>query len=89
MYTFLRKVIGKGEIMEDKYYKQFKIFGENVRKVRLEKGITLKELSEKTKISEKYLNRIEEGNARRLSTYHLYIISQGLRVLPHVLCENI
>lgn len=74
---------------EEEILEKFKIFGENVRKYRLQKNLTIKELSEKTDITEKYLNRIENGIAKRLNVSHIFDIAHALGVFPHELCEGI
>ena len=66
-----------------------KIFGENVRKQRENKNITIKELSQKTKIREQYLIKIENGSAFNLPLSYVFILSEGLKTKPHILCFGI
>ena len=57
-----------------------KQFGKNVQTIRTKKNITVKQLAEKTGISEKYLLKIEKGEAIGVSTMHLLNIAEGLAV---------
>ena len=66
-----------------------KILGKNVQKQREKINMTIKELSEKTKIKIQYLEKIEKGNAKKLSYYKIYLIAQKLNTKLHVLCEGI
>lgn len=50
------------ESLEDIY----RLVGKNVKKYRLEKGLSIKELSEKSHVSEKYLMKIENCEAKKL-----------------------
>lgn len=68
---------------------KLKIFGNNVRKYRESKGLSIKELSDKTKITERHLTRIEQGVAKRVNVSHIYILAEGLKIQPHKLCEGI
>ncbi len=70
---------------DERTIKLVKLFGENVQRIRLEKGISIKELSEKTGIREKYLKRIEKGEALGLTTLHVFILAEALLVKPHLL----
>lgn len=74
---------------EEKVLEKFRIFGENVRKYRLQKIMTIKELSEKTGITERHLNRIENGTAKRLNVSHIFNLAKSLGILPHELCKGI
>ena len=68
---------------------EFKIFGNNVKKYRESKGLSIKELSDKTGITERYLTRIEQGIARRVNVSHIFILAEGLKIQPHKLCDGI
>ncbi len=68
---------------------EFEIFGNNVKKYRESKGLSIKELSDKTGITERYLTRIEQGIARRVNVSHIFILAEGLKIQPHKLCEGI
>ena len=50
--------------------------------------MTIKELSEKTGISERYLEKIENGVYIDISTLHLFKLADGLGIAPHELCEG-
>ncbi|MCQ2744307.1 MAG: helix-turn-helix domain-containing protein [bacterium] len=66
-----------------------RIFGENVRNIRVEKGLTIKEVSLKTGITEKYLFKIENGNAKGMKISHIFKLAQALNMMPYQLCEGI
>ena len=76
-------------MQNEEYENEFKIFGINVRKYRESKGLSIKELSAKTGISERHLTRIEQGVARRVNVSHIFILAEGLKTPPHMLCEGI
>ncbi len=59
-------------------YKILKIVGQNIQKKRIARNLTIKQLSQKTKIREEYLKKIEKGTAIRMSTKHLFIIAEIL-----------
>lgn len=81
-----RKVI---KMLDEEFLKVLKIFGENVRKNRKKANMTIKELSEKTSISERYLKRIEHGDYTGISTSHIFKLAKGLGVTPRELCRDI
>lgn len=62
-----------------------KILGENIQKIRIEKNITLKDLSERTGIRERYLKKIEKDTAARITAAHLYKIADTLEVEAYLL----
>lgn len=66
--------------MEEK--RQLEKIGRKIKSLRKTKKISLQELSERTGIREKYLKKIEEGMAIRLSIGTLEIITKsfGLEV---------
>jgi len=64
-----------------------KIFGENIRKQREKENLTLKDIAEKTKIREQYLQKIENGNAAGIRCSHIFIIAYALKTKAHKLCE--
>ena len=74
---------------EEKIINKLKHFGKKVNKIRTKKGLSIKELSEKTGIAEKYLIKIENGTAKRLNVLQVIDIAKGLNILPHKLCEKI
>lgn len=75
--------------MKQEYIKVFKTVGENIKNVREEKGMTLEEISVKTGIREKYLKKIEKGEAFGFTATQLMKIACALKVKPHVLVEGL
>ena len=73
----------------DNHSEEFKIFGNNVKKYRESKRLSIKELSDKTGITVRHLTRIEQGIARRVNVSHIFILAEGLKIPPHKLCEGI
>ena len=65
-------------IYDDETIRLIKIFGMNVKKIRLGKNISIKELSEKTGIREKYLKKIEKGEAVGITITQMWQISEML-----------
>ncbi len=57
-----------------------KIFGNNIRKIREDKHISLEELANMSGICKKYLNKIENGEATRVNTKHLYLLTKALKI---------
>ncbi len=74
---------------EEEILEKFKIFGQNIRKIREGKGLTIQELALQTGIKEKYLKKMENGKAKRISMSHIYDIANCLNILPGDLCEGI
>lgn len=70
-------------------YETLEILGKNIQKIRTKKKITIKELSKKTEINEKYLKKIEQGTAIRISTKHLFKIATVLKAKPSELVINL
>ena len=66
-----------------------KIFGENVRKQREKENLTLKDVAEKTKIREQYLQKIENGNAAGIRCSHIFIIAHALNIKAYKLCKGL
>ena len=81
-----RKVVN---VQDEEFLKVLKIFGRNVKKNREKVNMTIKELSEKTGISERYLNRIEHGDCAGISTSHIFKLAERLGTTPYKLCEGI
>ncbi len=61
-------------------YELLTTFGKNLQTIRINKKISIKELSNKTKIREQYLRKIEKGQAKKLATKHLFRISDALKI---------
>jgi ribosome-binding protein aMBF1 (putative translation factor) len=57
--------------------------------LRLKKGMTQKELAEKTKTSQSCIARLESGTYRNLSLSFLRRVGNGLGVQPHVRFEKL
>ena len=66
-----------------------KTFGANLKKHREIMNMTIKELSQKTKIREQYLIKIEQGSAVNLPLSYVFKLSEGLKIKPHILCLGI
>lgn len=67
--------------IEKKVKATFKQLGLHIKKLREERGISIKEISDKTGIRKEYLEKIEQGNAYgvMLNT-HLVKIAKELKV---------
>lgn len=74
--------------MNKERIKLLKNIGENIQNCREAKGLTLKEVSEKTGIRKQYLKRIEKGEAPRITTT-IYLIAVALKVYPHELFNGL
>ena len=57
-------------------------FGKNVQNIRLKRNLTLEEVSDKTGIKISYLKKIEKGEAKRVSTKHLFLFVEVFEVGP-------
>ena len=57
-----------------------KIFGQNVKKYREEKGVTLQELSERTGIRKQYIIKIMNGESPGITTKHLFLLAEALGI---------
>ncbi len=65
-----------------------KNLGNNVQKIRLSKNISIKEMSEKTGIREKYLKKIEKGEAMGITTSKIFLIADALSVKVSLLVKE-
>ena len=66
---------------DDKYEKSFKLIGKRIKSLRENQNISIKELSVMTKISVKYLTKIENGLAFGMCiNKHLLKISNALNL---------
>lgn len=61
--------------------------GKRMKAVRESKGISISELAVKTGINEKYLEKIEAGEAYGLSTTRFFMIAEALNIPPYKLVE--
>lgn len=67
--------------MNEEKKEDFKKLGTHIKKLREQKGLTLKELSERTGIRKEYLKKIEEGTAYGvLLCKHLVKIANALDI---------
>lgn len=69
-------------------YLFYQFLGEKIKKKREEKGITILELSEKSDVRKDYLQKIENGQARKLSIIKLCKIANALSTSPQILVEG-
>ena len=65
-----------------------KILGKNIQKIRISKNISIKEMSEKTGIREKYLKKIEKGEAIGITTSKIFLIADALSVKVSLLIKE-
>lgn len=70
-------------------YDVLKILGKNIQKSRTDRNISIKELSEKTGIREKYIIKIEKGEAIGMTTGHLFKIADALNEKIYILVKSI
>lgn len=75
--------------MKQEHIEAFKIIGQNIKENIEKKGITLEEVSQKTSIRLPYLKKIENGEAFRVSTKHLFLIAEALNIMPHILVKGL
>lgn len=61
--------------------------GNNIKKYRKEKDMTLKELAEKVELTEATIQKYEAGNIKKIDVEMLKKISDALEVLPENLTE--
>ena len=67
----------------------YKIFGENIKRFREERNMTLDELSELTSIRVPYLKKIEFGTAKRLNAGHIFIFAIAFNIKPHEVLKGL
>lgn len=71
------------------YEKEFKKLGENIKKLRIENNMSVKELSQKTGIRIPYLYKIEQGKAYGVCIEkHLYKICCVFKIKMSDLFKN-
>lgn len=61
--------------------------GNNIKKCRKEKGLTLKELADKIGLTEATVQKYEAGNIKKIDVEMLKKIADALEVLPENLTE--
>ena len=64
--------------MEEQDKNIFEIFGNNLKRIRLKKGITIEELAQRTKIRKEYIKQIEKGNCRGINVCRIFCLNEGL-----------
>jgi len=64
-----------------------KLVGENIRRFRLEKGLTQEDLAEQAGFSQQYISGLERG-MRNPTVVTLFEIGQVLGVLPRDLVDR-
>lgn len=57
-----------------------KKLGKNITNLRKQQNLSIKELSAKSNISAKYLLKIENGEAVKVSSKHIYCLKLALKV---------
>ena len=63
-------------------------FGKNVQEIRLKRNMSIEEVSFKTGINVRYLKKIEKGEAKKVSTKHLYLFIEVFKVRPELLFKD-
>lgn len=63
--------------------------GLEIKKLRNEKGLTIKEMSKYTGIRETYIKKIEEGNAPKVLITHISQITKSLDIDLYNFLKNI
>lgn len=69
----------KGYLMNE-FNQRLVLLGKRVKEIRVQKCMTIKELSEKSGISTKYITKIENGQAIGITTKHLDRLCKGLNL---------
>lgn len=77
----------KGKIMQE-FNEVLVHFGKNVQKIRLKRKLSLEEVSVKTGIKISYLKKIEKGEAKRVSTNHLFLFIGVFNAKPSLFFEG-
>ena len=68
--------------------KVLEIFRKNVKRTRLERNLTIKKLAAKSGIRKEYLQKIEEAKAPEVSTRHLFLLAEALKIMPHMFLKD-
>ena len=56
------------------------IIAQNIKKMRANKGFSIRELSQLSGIQPQYLSKIENVNAKRINLLHLEFLSKALDI---------
>ena len=68
---------------------KLKIFGNNVKQNRIKHNMTIKELADSTGITEKYIIKIENGEACKMSCLYIFKLANAFNIEPSELCDGI
>ncbi len=68
---------------------KLEIFGKNVKKYRIKSKMTVSDLAISTGITEKYINKIENGNAFTMPCSYIFKLAYALNIEPSELCDGI
>jgi transcriptional regulator with XRE-family HTH domain len=63
-----------------------KIFGQNVRRIRTQAGLSQEELGYRAKLHRTYISSVERGE-RNISAENIFAIAEALKVSPGDLLE--
>jgi len=80
----IRETFGKIINMDE----PLKIFGENIKKIREEKGFSQEELANIAEFDRTYISLIERGK-RNLSLLNICKFAKALEVKPYELIKNV
>ena len=69
--------------MDEKEKEVFIKFGQNIKKFREERSMTLQELSKITGVRIQYLKKIEAGKAYGMSCDYIFIFAEAFKIKPH------
>src|SRR5712692_9246889 len=64
------------------------VLGEELRRLRMEKGVTLREVEKATELSRAYLSQLENGKAEQPSPRVLHKLAEFYEVSYHRLMES-
>lgn len=66
--------------MKEQTSKTLKIIAKNLKRIRDERGLTIKDVSELTGIRCEYIRKIEQVKAPKMNLSKLYFLTKGLKV---------
>lgn len=78
--TILISTIYQKGCLMNEFNQKLVLLGKRVKELRLQKCMTIKELSEKSRISTKYITKIENGQAIGITTKHLDRLCKGFNL---------
>jgi len=56
------------------------LVSENLRKYRLAQNLTIKELSQKSGVNQRFIERIENKLAKRISVSKVFVLAESLNI---------